>query len=438
MGAMNGSRHPVAARFRLLGWSFVLMLVSVPAAAALVTVTVTGISLALLVVGIPLAVGGVWLTRRVADLHRLFFAGSLGVRVPRPYRPWPAGNPLRRLLALFRDPATWRDLWWLLVNGTVGFAAYLFVVSLFGGFLWYVSKPLLWAILERSAGREVAADVLRLDLGVWAIDSQATAWAGIPIAVGLLLLWWWLTPPVLRGYARLSTSLLGPGSSGLAARVQQLTESRAETVDAQASELRRIERDLHDGAQARLVSLGMSLGMAEELLRTDPEAAARLLAEARTDSGEALAELRQLVRGIHPPVLADRGLSGAVQALALAHPLPVEVSDHLPGRLPAPAESAAYFAVAETLTNVAKHARASHVRVRLGYEADRLRVRIQDDGRGGARITTGGGLQGVARRISAFDGTVSVTSPAGGPTVVTMEIPCALSSAKTTPSSGTG
>src|SRR5690606_27385868 len=158
--------------------------------------------------------------------------------------------------------------------------------------------------------------------------------AGVPIGLLSLLLWWGLTPPILRGYARLSGKLLGPtGGASLAARVRHLTESRAEVVEAQAAELRRIERDLHDGAQARLVSLGMTLGMAEELLRTDPDQAARLLAEAKEDSGRVLAELRSLVRGIHPPVLADRGLGGAVQALALAHPLPVTVSDQLPGRL---------------------------------------------------------------------------------------------------------
>jgi signal transduction histidine kinase len=240
-------------------------------------------------------------------------------------------------------------------------------------------------------------------------------------------------PPILRGYARLSGRLLGPtGTATLAARVQELTESRAETVDAQAAELRRIERDLHDGAQARLVSLGMSIGMAEETMRTDPEAAARLLAEAREDSGKALSELRQLVRGMHPPVLADRGISGAVQALALAHPLPVAVVDELPGRPPAPVESAAYFAIAETLTNVAKHARATSARVRLGYDQGRLQATVSDDGRGGARLAGGGGLHGVARRLSAFDGTFEVTSPTGGPTVITMQIPCELSPARAT------
>lgn len=167
----------------------------------------------------------------------------------------------------------------------------------------------------------------------------------------------------------------------------------------------------------------MTLGMAEELLRTDPDQAARLLAEAKEDSGRVLAELRSLVRGIHPPVLADRGLGGAVQALALAHPLPVTVSDQLPGRLPAPVESAAYFAVSEALANVAKHARATRASVRLAYCDDRLVAQVSDDGKGGAAVTPGGGLAGMVRRLDAFDGTVEISSPAGGPTVITIVIP---------------
>jgi signal transduction histidine kinase len=415
---------PAAGRFRLLGWTIVLLALSLPVCLTLFVVTVVGIGTVPVTAGVALFGLGVWLTRPVADAHRLIFASVLGVPIRRPYRPLPPGHLGRKLLGYARDPATWRDLAWLLLNSVLGFTGYVVLVSLFGGALWYLLLPLLWWILADAAGTEQASLVLRTEFGSWAIDSQETSWAGIPIGLLVLWLWWWLTPPVLRGYARLSRTLLGPtGAAALAARVRQLTESRAETVDSQAAELRRIERDLHDGAQARLVSLGMSLGMAEELLRTDPDAAARLLAEARADTGQALAELRGLVRGIHPPVLADRGLAGAVQALALAHPLPVEVVDRLPGRLPAPVESAGYFAIAELLTNVAKHARASTARVRLGYADRRLQITVSDDGRGGAVAGTGGGLDGVRRRLSAFDGTLGLTSPTGGPTVVTLQIP---------------
>lgn len=436
---MTGTHpSPYRGRLALTGWAL-LLTVLYGFGVALLALTVAGLPLVLAVgVGVPLTVATVWLTRPYADLHRWYFATATGVRIPRPYRPWPNGHIGTQLLGLVREPATWRDLLWLLLNSTVGLVAHTLVLTLAAGVLWYATLPLLWAILDRAGGPATAEMVLRTEFGIWAIDSQTTAYAGIPIALGFLLLWWVLTPRIARGYALLSGTLLGPtGTATLAARVRQLTESRAETVDAQAAELRRIERDLHDGAQARLVSLGMSIGLAEELLRTDPAAAAQLLTEAREDSGRALSELRELVRGMHPPVLADRGLAGGVQALAIAHPLPVTVVDALPGRPPAPVESAGYFAVNEVLTNVAKHAHAGAARVRLGYSDGRLQITVSDDGEGGAVLTGGGGLAGVQRRLAAFDGTVSVTSPVGGPTVVTMEIPCELSSAKTTPSSGT-
>jgi signal transduction histidine kinase len=220
--------------------------------------------------------------------------------------------------------------------------------------------------------------------------------------------------------------------------VSRLTESRTQAVDASAAELRRIERDLHDGAQARLAALGMSIGLAEDLITDDPDQARALLAEARESSGQALAELRDLVRGIYPPVLAERGLDGAVRALALTLPLPVDVGVELPGRAGAPVESAAYFAVAESLANVVKHAGARRAWVRLQHTRDRLLMTVGDDGAGGADPGSGSGLRGIERRLAAFDGTITVTSPAAGPTVVTMELPCELSSARISPSSGTG
>src|SRR5690606_35945000 len=247
------------------------------------------------------------------------------------------------------------------------------------------------------------------------------------LAASLLVAWWWGGDAMFNGYAKLAGMMLRPNrSEKLERRVVELTESRNETVDSSAAELRRIERDLHDGAQARLVALGMSLGMAEEIMASDPKAAAKLLAEARENSTTALSELRDLVRGIHPPVLADRGLGGAVEALALAHPLPVTVHAELPGRPPEPVESAAYFAVAEALTNVAKYARATEVVVRIGYFGTRLGITIRDDGQGGATVTPGGGLDGVTRRLAAFDGSVTIRSQPGGPTIIAYEIPCEL------------
>jgi signal transduction histidine kinase len=214
-------------------------------------------------------------------------------------------------------------------------------------------------------------------------------------------------------------------------RVRHLAQTRSETLDSGAAEIRRIERDLHDGAQARLVAMGMALSAADDLLDTNPAAARALLLEARDASAKALAELRALVRGIHPPVLADRGLADAVRALALDSGLKVDLVTGLTGRPEAPVESATYFAVSELLANVSKHAGARQVWVDMRYERGQLRVDVADDGHGGADPARGSGLRGIERRLAAFDGILAQSSPLGGPTVMTMEIPCALSSPKT-------
>ena len=218
--------------------------------------------------------------------------------------------------------------------------------------------------------------------------------------------------------------------AGLTARVERLAETRAEAVDAAAAELRRLERDLHDGAQARLVALGINLRAAERLIRTSPDTAEALVAECRETSSQALADLRDLVRGIYPPVLADRGLGDAIQALALDCPLPVATELDLPGRPAAPVESAVYFAVAEALNNVAKHAGAACAVIRMRHTAGVLRVEITDDGNGGADPGNGTGLAGIERRLRAFDGILAVNSPVGGPTIVVIEVPCELSPPK--------
>jgi signal transduction histidine kinase len=223
----------------------------------------------------------------------------------------------------------------------------------------------------------------------------------------------------------------------LAERVDELTRSRRGVVDVQSAELQRVERDLHDGAQARIVSLAMNLGLAEQLVQGDPDAATELIAEARQSALTALDELRTVMSSIQPPVLSDRGLAGAIQALALDLSVPATVTAALPGRLAAPVESAAYLAVAECLANVVKHSQAHHAWVTLSYSRGLLSATVGDDGAGGADLSRGTGLAGVARRLEVFDGTIAIRSPAGGPTEVTMEIPCELSSQKTSPSSGT-
>ena len=248
---------------------------------------------------------------------------------------------------------------------------------------------------------------------IWAITGHAYFWPVWPILVIAIVL-----------AAELAGVLLtSPRRAEMAERIETLETTRAGAVDAQETELRRIERDLHDGAQARLVALGMSLGMAEQKLSEDPERAGELLAEARVGAEHALRELRDLARGIHPPVLADRGLEAALASLASSTPLRVGLSVDVTPR-PAPAvESAAYFVAAEALTNAAKHARADRVDITVVRHGDALELEVRDDGEGGAD-PDGAGLRGLRRRVEALDGRLSVRSPRGGPTTIRAEMPC--------------
>jgi signal transduction histidine kinase len=218
--------------------------------------------------------------------------------------------------------------------------------------------------------------------------------------------------------------------AALTERVQTLTQTRTDAVDTAAAELRRIERDLHDGAQARLVALGMSLRAAERMFASNPQAALALVTEARETSSRALTDLRDLVRGIYPPVLADRGLADAVRALALDTPLHTQLDVDLPAEVEMPVGAAVYFAVAEVLANAVRHSGARTVRISLSHAAGTLRAVVTDDGAGGADPAQGTGLAGVERRLATFDGILALNSPPGGPTIVVIEVPCALSSAK--------
>jgi signal transduction histidine kinase len=221
----------------------------------------------------------------------------------------------------------------------------------------------------------------------------------------------------------LACTLLGPGNAELAERVEVLTETRAGAVDAAAAELQRIERDLHDGAQARLVALAMDLGMAEERFERDPDGARELVEKARGEAKQALAELRDLARGMRPALLAERGLPEAVRALASRTALPTTVAVDVGGRVAPAVEAAAYFVVAEALTNAVKHSGATRLAVRVAREGDRLAVEVSDDGRGGADAR-GDGLDGLRKRVEALDGSLRVASPPGGPTLLRAEVPC--------------
>jgi signal transduction histidine kinase len=264
----------------------------------------------------------------------------------------------------------------------------------------------------------------------WVMTDMATwrdfASAPVDVLVGLMAVPAGLFAPirVLRLQAKVTRWLLAPtAKAALAQRVEQLTATRADATDAQAAELRRIERDLHDGAQARLVALGLHLGAVERLIDQDPEAAKSLVAKTKAASAEALTELRDLVRGIHPPVLAERGLSDAIRALALDSPMNVAVEGTLAVRPAAPVESAVYFAVCELLVNATKHADASTVIIHMRHDEGVLSVSVIDNGRGGASTEAGTGLRGLHRRLATFDGTLDLVSPAGGPTVATIKIP---------------
>jgi signal transduction histidine kinase len=363
------------------------------------------------------AVIGLWLVpkcllsvRDVASRQRRRALEWSGVTIEQPYRPQPVkatNGPIGRIRCcvwLLGDPATWRDLLWMLVGAPAG-------------------------ALLAAPGFAIVVGIGTVLFGWWDAANQSATVQLIMIATlpaGVIG-----GPWLLKGHAIVSRQLLAPTKSELEARLARVSESRSDAVDASAAELRRIERDLHDGAQARIVSFGMSVGLAEQMVKDNPDMAIELLAEARASSGQALAELRALVRGIHPPVLAERGLDGAVRALALTVPLPVDLHIDLPGRPPAPVESAVYFAIAEALTNVAKHSGANRAWVQIEHEAGRLVAIVSDNGVGGAGPRPGGGLHGIERRLAAFDGTTAVTSPAGGPTMVTMELPCELSLAKT-------
>ncbi|MFG2362426.1 sensor histidine kinase [Streptomyces mirabilis] len=391
---------------------------------AVVLFVLSVVSILLVPVGVGIVTTPWVLTgvRAFADRRRIIAAEWYGIRIPSTYRSLPAGTtPWTRCLRMLGDPATWRDLGWLVVDMTAGFVTALLPAAL-------ILYPLEGFALAAGLWRVVTDGT---HVGWWygfvPVSGQGSALLAGALGAALLVASYVLSPALLRVHFLLTRSVLASGDGELAERVRVLTETRRTAVDTSAAELRRIERDLHDGAQARLVAMGMDLGTVEVLIDKDPAKARQLLAQARRSSAEALTELRDLVRGIHPPVLAERGLGDAVRALVLRLPLVSEVDVDLHGRADAPVESAAYFAVSEVLTNAVKHSGAERLWVDLQHRDGTLRITVTDDGEGGARVGAGSGLTGVERRLGTFDGVLAVSSPAGGPTMVTMEIPCALS-----------
>lgn len=404
----------------------VLSVLSTGVSLSLFIVTVLSLSFILLGIGLFTTPAVLALVRAHANQRRLFARDWSQVIIPPQYRPLPPGQhqgmrgQAKQTFHLLRDPGTWRDIQWLIADAVAGSLTALLPPTLLAyGLFGPVLAAGVWRPIHNSGGTFWYAFI--------PVTSQFTAQLAALLGILLLGIALLCNPTVVRLHFLAARALLGASQKqALAQRVERLQETRHDAVDSSAAELRRIERDLHDGAQARLVAMGMSLGTIEALIEKDPAQAKRLLAQARENSAEALTELRDLVRGIHPPVLAERGLPDAARALALRMQIPVDVEVDLPGRLEEPVESAAYFAISEVLTNAAKHARAKRVWLDIYYgRKDRmLRIAVTDNGRGGASPDRGTGLSGIERRLGAFDGILAVSSPAGGPTLVTIEIPC--------------
>jgi hypothetical protein len=406
-------RYPVSRQFgRDLAYMAVTLATSVLAFTVLVTGFSVAVSFAVLIVGIPVVIGVAYVNRGLTSMQRRLSGWLLGEPITPLYRTPDDGRLLPRLMTVLTDPQTWRDMAWMAFDSIVGFTLSVVGLTIWGVVFGSLTLPAWWWTMPNDA----------IYFGMTLHTPGQTA---IGVAVGLVLLplAFAVTRGAALGHARVARALLGPGQRR---RVEQLTESRAGAVDAAHAELQRIERDLHDGAQARLVALAMDLGMAERKVGEDPEAGRELIGEAREEALRALGELRELVRGIGPSILRDRGLEAAIASLAAgrAQPIDIDVKVGDP-RPPATVEAAAYFVVAESLANAAKHAGATQVTVRVWRDAaNRLAVECTDDGRGGADPASGSGLTGLIHRVRALDGTLTVTSPPGGPTTVRAVIPC--------------
>ncbi|MFH8515386.1 sensor domain-containing protein [Streptomyces gelaticus] len=385
------------------------------------------------IIGLPALPEAAKVLRRFAEFERRRAAARLGVPfTPTRYPSLESEELSERVRRVLADPTVWRDALWLPLQ------------ALMGNVIGYLAM-VLWPVGLLVDG--VALPVVHL------LDRRAADEYGTPLPErqGWVLRWHGVLADLSAGWTRLL--LTSSPSAALAERIAQLTESRAGAVEAHGAELRRIERDLHDGAQARIVALSLRIGLARQLLDSDPAAARIRLDEAQDGAEAALAELRHVVRGIHPPVLTDRGLAGAVRALAADAGVPVtaELDGVEDGRrLPAAIETAAYYVIAEALTNISKHSGATAATVTVDRTPGTLRVTISDNGRGGAderhgisekpstggdrpstrptratdRSGSGSGLVGIRRRIAALDGTTRISSPIGGPTDIEVELPC--------------
>src|SRR4051812_29337336 len=387
---------------------------ALPLGIAYVTILVAGLSagagLAVIVVGIAVLLATLFALRAMAAIERMLARRLLRIAIHPPIEGGIDFSWRQRVQLWLRDPVTWKSLVFLLGKLPMGIVAYA-AIALLG-----VSSVVL------TFAPVVVAFTPVIFFG-WEIDNPVAAIAAVPPGVVLFLLCLHLFNGLAWLYGVCARVMLGPSTVDLRERVEGLKDASARILAAADDERRRIERDLHDGAQQRLVALNVLLGVVETKLEKDPAAAAPLVARARQEATEAVKELRELARGIHPALLADRGLTAALEALAARAPFPVTIAGVPEERLPAAVEATAYFITAEALTNVFKYADATKASVELVEDRGRLRVTITDDGVGGADPKLGTGLNGLYDRVAALDGRFMVSSPAGGGTAVIAELP---------------
>jgi signal transduction histidine kinase len=366
-----------------------------------------------------------WAARRFGTVHRGLVAWLLGERIAAPPPLRRGRGPARWLAATLRDGAGWRAAAYLVVKLPV-VVAELYAVFLAGAGLANLTYPFWWPLFRNHPpGTRLGPVGALTPFGVLQVDTFPGTFAAFAAGAAMILAWPWLARAAAGADRWLVQAMLGPGR--FAQRVADLEHARALAVDDSAALLRRLERDLHDGAQVRLATLALNLGMAREKLGADgavPDAAAvrELLGAAHQGAKDALAELRSLARGIHPPAL-DNGLADALATLAAGSPIPVDLRVQVPVRPSAAIETIAYFCAAELLANAAKHSAANRVEIRVTGQADMLLLEVGDDGTGGADPAAGSGLEGLAQRVAVVDGRLRITSPPGGPTRVTAELP---------------
>ncbi|MFF0426776.1 histidine kinase [Streptomyces sp. NPDC004520] len=332
---------------------------------------------------------------------------------------WRAGALLGRPVEP-RPRASRRDLAWLVTQVVFGLPAGAFALLCLGNLLLTLVVTVGWWAFPPADPPRLLLSGVRVDGWGPALTLNLAQFLLLAALAAVVL------PPLGRAHARCCLAVLAPSPADrLAARVGELTRTRADVLQAHGAELRRIERDLHDGTQARLVAIAMRLAVAGEVLPRDPDAAAVLVRQARAETEEAMTELRSVIRTVYPPVLADQGLAGALGALGPRAGVPTRIDVGELGEVPAAVEVVVYFAVTEALANIARHSGAGRAAVRVARDGTRLSARITDDGAGGADASRGSGLDGIRRRAAALDGTMKISSPPGGPTVVTVELPCA-------------